>query len=292
MKIRFLKLLTILLVAAACSGTPATTPATPPVLPPANEPASSPGEAPALTEAAPPLETGQTEPAQTVAATGPAAAPQANPLEEEVLIPAAEGLEVAGAFRTGDAASQRPGVLLLHMVGGRRGDWNPLAEALAEGGYAVLAVDLRGHGDTGGGTDWAEAPEDIPLLLDYLVNRPEVDPERIAIVGASIGANLALVTAAGEPTVGAIVLLSPGLDYYGIQTEEAMASYGERPALILAAESDAYAFDSSQKLAETGAGAELQAYPGPMHGTQLLYDTTLQPEAVPLILEWLNEHVA
>lgn len=286
MKIRILTLLSILLIVTSCSGVQATTQA--PLTselrasqPPASQPPAS--EPPA---AEIPATAGSTEPA-----AAQENAPAENPVEEEVIIPAAEGLEIHGTFRTGNADQPRPGVLLLHMVSGKRADWLPFADVLVAGGYAVLAIDLRGHGDTRGGVDWDLASRDIPLVLDSLAARPEVDPERVAIAGASIGANLALVTAAEDPEVDAILLLSPGLDYYGIQTEEAMEIYGSRPALIVVGESDAYAASSSQKLAEIAANAELQVYPGPMHGTQLFY-TEDPPEPATLMLDWLDEHLA
>ena len=56
-----------------------------------------------------------------------------------------DGATLVGAFyppETGPA----PGVLLLHMLGHQKEDWAPFATQLQQAGYAVLAMDLRGHG--------------------------------------------------------------------------------------------------------------------------------------------------
>lgn len=83
------------------------------------------------------------------------------------------------------------------------------APALNQAGYAVLAIDLRGHGQTGGSIDWPQVDDDLPRVWAYLTGRDDVDPARTAIIGASIGANLALRTAANLPQVRGVVLLSP-----------------------------------------------------------------------------------
>ena len=79
------------------------------------------------------------------------------------------------------------------MYGGQRADWLPLIPALTNAGYRVIAVDLRGHGETGGSNDWQAAIGDVQTWLDWIEAQPSMNPDKIAIVGASIGANLALV---------------------------------------------------------------------------------------------------
>jgi len=201
---------------------------------------------------------------------------------------AADGVTLVGAFYPPPEAPA-PGVLLLHMAGRRKEDWAQFATRLQEAGYAVLALDLRGHGESSGEPDWATMPDDVARAWAVLIGRPEVDPGRTAIVGASIGANLALVIAAEEPQVRAVVLLSPGMDYRGIQTEEAMTAYGERPVLIAASQDDAYAAESAQVLDGLAQGQHvLVLYPRAGHGTDMFGP---QPDLPGLILSWLNKQV-
>ena len=61
----------------------------------------------------------------------------------------------------------------------------------------------------------------------------------VVIVGASIGANIALVSPSGNSFVKGVCLLSPGDNYWGIKTGTAASQYGDRPAMLCAAKGDA-----------------------------------------------------
>ena len=187
-------------------------------------------------------------------------------------------------------SSPAPGLLLLHMWQRQKEDWVSLASRFQQQGYAVMTLDLRGHGESEGTAEGTLDPElwtdDIVRAWTVMAEQPSVDAERTAIVGASIGANLALRAAAIEERVEAVVLLSPGLDYHGITTQEAMDEYGERPALIVASADDPYAAESAEELAQ--GGKVLTIYPEGGHGTELL---TTQPDVVNLMLGWLNQQL-
>ncbi|RME86424.1 MAG: alpha/beta fold hydrolase, partial [Caldilineae bacterium] len=163
-----------------------------------------------------------------------------------------------------------PGILLLHMLGGQRSDWEELARALQAQGYGVLAIDLRGHGQSGGERDYTRMIRDAKIGVTYLRAREEIDDGRLVIMGASIGANIALNYAARDPAIAAAVLLSPGLDYHGVTTEEAVQEYGDRPLLIVASEEDAYAAESARRLATLAPSVELIMLQGQGHGTGML----------------------
>ena len=96
-----------------------------------------------------------------------------------------------------------------------------------------------------------------------------------------------------EPSEAAIrtaILLSPGLDYRGVTTEDRLPDYGERPLLIVASENDTYAADSSRTLVETAVGeTQLQMYETVGHGTRMFAP---EPGLMPLILDWLAQHLA
>ena len=93
---------------------------------------------------------------------------------------------------------------------------------------------------------------DVKAARAFLATRREVVPNRIGIAGASIGANLAILFAAGDPTVRSLVLLSPGIDYRGLRPEAAMKKYGDRPALLVASQEDNYSTNSARQLAQVG----------------------------------------
>lgn len=205
-------------------------------------------------------------------------------------IEAEDGLSLVGTFYAPDGqSSPAPGVILLHMLWSDRSTWENFAMQLHEAGYAVLAMDFRGHGETGGDVDWDKAVADVQSTWDYLEEIQAVDNERRAIVGASIGANVALSAAALEPTVRTVILLSPGGDYAGVKTHDPMIAYGERSVLIAASEQDSYAADSSLRLEGLAAGkAELIMYPGSGHGTIML---EREPDLPDLIISWLDDYL-
>jgi pimeloyl-ACP methyl ester carboxylesterase len=188
----------------------------------------------------------------------------------DISISSADGVQLAGDYFYPPGEQPVPGILLLHMLGSDRYAWEPLVEPLNGNGYAVLMFDLRGHGDSGGSVDWTLAASDVASALAYLRSRPEVDAERTALIGASIGSNLALIAAAEDGKVATAILLSPGLDYRGVVTEPALTDMTQ-PVLLLASESDSYAADSARTLADLAPDvAQLQIYPGSRHGTRML----------------------
>lgn len=204
---------------------------------------------------------------------------------QTVHLQTADGVTIVGTYYV-PPVEKAPGVILLHMVARSRKDWDPLARRLREAGYAVLAIDLRGHGESGGTQAWGRMPQDVVAAQVFLSRQPKVDKGRIGIVGASIGANLALDYAASHGVVRTVVLLSPGLDYRGIKTERSMQEY-DRPVLIVASEEDQYATESSRKLDSLARGKhQLQLYKGAGHGTQML---EREPSLSELILSWLQD---
>ena len=205
-------------------------------------------------------------------------------------IEASDGLILIGTYYTpADSESPWPGVILLHMLWSDRSAWDEYAYELAGNGFAVFALDMRGHGETGGEVNWDLAAEDIRLIWDNLSEREEIDPARMGIVGASLGANMALVSGANEPEVRTVILLSPGLSYAGVETTVAIKAYGERSVFIVASQEDTYAADSSEKLNELALGeSKLEMYQDAGHGTFMLEN---QPELRGGIIDWLRDHL-
>ena len=85
----------------------------------------------------------------------------------DVTIAGTDGLDLIGTFQTAGDSSPRPTVLLLHMLNSNRGVWEEFAATLNENGYNTLALDMRGHGDTGSGQEWTLAEQDLILVWQY-----------------------------------------------------------------------------------------------------------------------------
>jgi dienelactone hydrolase len=177
-----------------------------------------------------------------------------------------------------DLRSLAPMVILLHMYRSDRHAWQPLIRPLHEAGFAVLAVDLRGHGDSATTETrqrvldrdpklFREMQNDLRGAYDFLAAQPRVDRARFALVGASVGCSVALQYAARDRSVDAVVCLSPGLDYLGLDSAGDIAQITGRRLLLIATEDEK---DAVYTLEKRGSGVEVQIPAGASaHGTNM-----------------------
>ena len=107
---------------------------------------------------------------------------------------------------------EKPTLIFVHGIGSvRSGDRAvDLASRLAGNGFNVLMFDLRGHGSSGGDQVSGGYFEQWDVLgaFDFLAEKG-VTPGRIGLVGFSMGAATAILAAAREPDIGALVADSP-----------------------------------------------------------------------------------
>ena len=144
------------------------------------------------------------------------------PGDERVSIPGA-GFNIAGTLTKPSGATARlPAIVLIAGSGLTDRDetvagipvFGQLARGLVEAGFAVVRYDKRGVGQSGGRAESAtliDYAEDARAVLRWLERRPDVDKDRLAIVGHSEGAAVAMVLASREKRVKAAVLIAgPG----------------------------------------------------------------------------------
>ncbi|NUW30814.1 CocE/NonD family hydrolase [Nonomuraea sp. SMC257] len=122
-------------------------------------------------------------------------------------------VELDTAFFTPSGGGRAPAVLLAHGFGGDKDGMRAQARRLARDGYAVLTWSARGFGESAGQIA-LNSPDyevkDVRQLVDWLARRPEVrldgpgDP-RVGIAGGSYGGSIALMTAAYDSRIDAIV---------------------------------------------------------------------------------------
>jgi dienelactone hydrolase len=145
---------------------------------------------------------------------------------EEVSVPA-KGLQLAGTLLL-PKSGKRPLPAVITITGSGQQDrderlplpglegykpFRQIAETLAANGIAVLRVDDRGAGKSGGRETLERASsydfaDDLRAQVEYLRKRPEIDPGRIALVGHSEGGIIAPLVAASDPRIAAIVLMA------------------------------------------------------------------------------------
>jgi fermentation-respiration switch protein FrsA (DUF1100 family) len=121
---------------------------------------------------------------------------------ENVTLTAHDGVELAAWYAPPENGAA---ILLVHGSGDSREGLRPYAELLAGAGFGVLAVDMRGHGESGGTSNrygWGAVP-DVATALDYLQAQPDV--RAIGGLGLSLGAETVLAAAGANPAMRAVV---------------------------------------------------------------------------------------
>lgn len=128
---------------------------------------------------------------------------------EDVTLSATDGRRLRGWFLPAPSGDPHPGpaVVVLHGWGSSASDLLPAAPDLVTAGLSTLLIDARGHGNSDR-VDFMSMPrfaEDLEAAVAWLRGRPDVDAERIAVIGHSVGAGACLLAAARDPRIAAVV---------------------------------------------------------------------------------------
>jgi fermentation-respiration switch protein FrsA (DUF1100 family) len=128
---------------------------------------------------------------------------------EDVTLRTPDGLSLSGWYLP---SQNRAAVILLHGYSADRLGMVKPAEILARHGYGVLMYDLRGHGESQGSWRALGWPDDrdVEGALVFLRDRPEVDRDRIGLLGFSIGGQVGLRASALQEEIKAVIADDPG----------------------------------------------------------------------------------
>ncbi|MDP2226522.1 MAG: dienelactone hydrolase family protein [Moraxellaceae bacterium] len=197
----------------------------------------------------------------------------------EIDYKAADGSTLKGYFAYDDAVKKkRPGVLVVHEWWGLNDYARRRARELAALGYAALAVDMYGEGQT------ADNPKDAGHLmhsvidnpetqrarslagLELLRQQPEVDPKRIAGIGYCFGGKMVLDMARQGMDLAGVV------SFHGALATATRAEKGKIKArvLVLNGEADGFIPQTDidalkQEMKTAGADFQFVSYPGAKH---------------------------
>jgi len=208
-----------------------------------------------------------------------------------------------------------PVILMVHEKDRSGKDFeDPIAELKNQGfaehlqslGYAVLTLDLRGHGANARRAlttqDWRTMIDDLQAAYQFLVdrhNRGKLNLAKFGVLALGEGANLAAawahspggaVSSEGRTSdLGALVLVSPMAEGEGFHLGQLMASLGPRiPLLLLAGERDAASKDqvrTVRPIVERTRLNRVEFFPSALHGYKLL---RLEPKVTAVITKFFE----
>ncbi|MFO7897868.1 MAG: alpha/beta hydrolase family protein [Planctomycetota bacterium] len=197
-------------------------------------------------------------------------------IEKVVLETQPNFLMTANLYRPKELGGEAPAVLCVHghtLKGKTYEGMQIRATNYARAGWVALAVDMTGHGERkhiGHRKTFAIVTAGLPLegvqvwdnmrCVDYLISRPEVDGERIAITGCSGGGNQTMYTAAVDERIAVAAPVCsvstlrgqiftnngigcqceciPNLMRYGLENAAVCALVAPRPLLVVAGTKD------------------------------------------------------
>jgi len=210
------------------------------------------------------------------------------PQPEDLVLQTDDGLQLAITYYPSFKGKQAIPIVLLHGWKQSRNEYQELAPALQAHGYAVIAPDLRGHGKStrvkGARRDErlgakTMAPtqfgrmvtQDMKAVKDFLWarnNEGELNIDKLCIVGADMGASVALDFAWYDAVgydyravyygplklgrfVKALVLISPEWSFRGLPLRRAAANpavQSDISMLILAGKRDGKAMGEAKRI--------------------------------------------
>jgi fermentation-respiration switch protein FrsA (DUF1100 family) len=124
---------------------------------------------------------------------------------EDLTLTTQDGLKIAAWYIPG----RKPqAIIVVHGINANREAVLPEAAVLAEAGYPLLMIDLRGHGQSEGNevTYGYREAYDVLAAANYLDQRPEI--EQIGVLGTSLGGAVVARAAGLDSRLGAVVIES------------------------------------------------------------------------------------
>lgn len=202
-----------------------------------------------------------------------------------------EGVILPAYYYASPGKVENRGVIFLHGLGESHEVWNEYAAKLQAENFEVMTFDFRGHGEASG--TWEEFSQndinqftvDAQEAIHYLRDvNADMD---IALIGSSLGANIAMQVAAADPSINAVVLLSPANEYHGVSIVDINAQFS-RPVFYSVSDADNPSAKDTKNLYKhvQSTRKELKTFPKSGHGHKLLQN---EPQLGDDIIYWLNE---
>jgi pimeloyl-ACP methyl ester carboxylesterase len=222
---------------------------------------------------------------------------------QDVTLKTRDGVTIVATYYGSHEGKNALPIILLHAAKGSRGDFRNLALTLQKAGHAVIAPDLRGHGDSTTMPDdraaelqqvdvAAMVSQDVEAVKNYLIERnnaAELNIDKLCLVGPEMGSVVALNFAARDwswpplatgkqgQDVKALVLISPEWTHRGVRINDAIAHpqvQSQLSVLIVAGKNNATAVREARRLFTAFERFHAPPKPGDEEAQQMIWMRT------------------
>jgi acetyl esterase/lipase len=195
---------------------------------------------------------------------------------------ATDGVRLHGTLTTA-GSGRAPAVVLVHQYQGGPDQWTPMIPYLHEAGYAVLNYASRSASEL----DETVLARDARGAIAAVRRQRGVDPKRIAILGASIGASTAAWVAGRPPDqhLRAAIGLSPAESAAFFSAGD-QGTFHPRELLLIADHGELVNATGIRQDAG-GRGVTVRESKETGHGVALIADPTVRKA----VIDWLDAHM-
>ena len=229
-----------------------------------------------------------------------------NVVKKDIKIAAKDGFSIKAVLTTPKVKGQNDykTVVLLHSLGYNSEWWGDLPDKLIQNGYAVLTVDLRGHGGSVYNknlakvswksmtkTAYSKCPDDVVDIVNSVIDDSIKKHyfQEWAIVGSDFGASVGVIAADKlkiKPKT--IIMISPVVNAKGLYIPVSVAQLDNVDFLAVIGTDDAVsksASDYIRKFAQSG----YDEYISPSKTTGMLLLKN-DPDLTKIITEWIGNY--
>jgi predicted acyl esterase len=147
--------------------------------------------------------------------------------KQDLMLQMDDGVHLAATLYEPTAPPPYPAIVLFHGLGGKRQDLDFIAQQWS-GTFAVLTVDARGHGQSGGlvSIDGPREIGDVRAVYNWLARRSEIDSHAIGAFGVSLGGGAVLRSLVEGVPWAAVETAQTWTDLYSALAPQNLAKSG------------------------------------------------------------------
>lgn len=199
-----------------------------------------------------------------------------------------DGIRLSGDISYPTGANRVRAVILVHPIGRDRHDWDAMYRRFVDRRLAVLRYDTRGSGASPVAAKQDVAafinsmPTDVAAAVDFLRRQPRVRSDRLSVIGADLGGNIAWLAAGMNFGLYRAVVISPNFAA-GFLTGDGRSDFSPAGVLAVGAEQEQSAVD--KVMAGAADPKDQLVVPAPdKHGVDLL----ARPGVFERVVQWIQ----